>query len=98
MNTAMDQRELDMMDIANTMQTMVWKYGRRKDVVITYEKLTAEALKSFTEWQRGKFVLHTGDERFFITCDGEPLYSVIVNADSLLTAAHELLDLIARKF
>lgn len=98
MNTAMDGRALDMMDIANTLQTMAWKYGCRKDVVITYEKLTAETLNSFTEWQRGKFALHTGDERFFITCDGELLYSVIVNADSLLTAAHELLDLIARKF
>ena len=59
---------------------------------------TEESLKDFTAWDRERLGLHSGGEFFYIRKNGELLYAVITNADSILTAAHELMELIANKF
>ena len=91
----MDQnRTEELTRIARNVMDMVWPYAH---VEITYRRETAESLNDYTEWGRQRFGLLSGEEYFFIW-RGELLYVVCVSADSVLTAAHELMDLIARKF
>ena len=80
--------------IAKCVTDMVWPYAH---VEITYRKETDESLNDYTEWGRQRFGLMAGGEYFFVW-RGQLLYVVCVNADSVLTAAHELMALIAKKF
>lgn len=92
--------------IAIETEKLIRSFGRRKDIAVTFSRLTNETIEEFSAWDRKRFVLLPGDEYFFIweTCrpdvpdpDGL-LYVVNVTADSLLTAASELMNLASRKF
>ena len=95
-----------MRDIAQRVEDMVRKYGRRKDIAVTYDRLSEESLAEFTDFQRRYHGLHTGEEAFLVWETPDPdsvdprrlLYVVYVTADSYMTAAGELVELVSRKF
>lgn len=94
---SIDQRTLDLQQIANDIERMTNRHIS-EPVSITFEKPTYRTLEDFSVFQREKFGLTRGDEYFFISRGQALLYVVNVTADSILTAAHELLGLIAKKF
>jgi len=89
-------REDQLSFVAQTVACMVNRFIR-EPITVTYRKETDESLNDYTEWARKRLGLFSGGEFFYIW-RGELLYAVCVNADSTLTAAHELMDLIHRKF
>lgn len=94
----MDLSKQERMDhIAQCVMDMVNAHIKRS-IGIAWRKETAESVKSYTEYGRKRFGILSGGEYFFISRGSELLYVVDVTADSDLTAAHELMDLIARKF
>ena len=104
--TREDARAYDMTIIADSALKLL-KYVRpERNLGITYIKPNAETIEQFSVWRRMYYHINTGSEYFLVwdySPDGEMdepdlLYSVDVSADSLLTAAHELMDLIAKKF
>lgn len=92
----MDTRMLSFQNVANSIEAMVNRYID-EPIVITYEKLTEDSGKPYSDWDRQRFQLRSGEEYFLIR-RRTLLYAVNVTSDSILTAAHELMDLIARKF
>ena len=66
-------------------------------IEITYRRETKESVNDFTEWARHRHGILSGDEYFYVW-RGELLYAVNVSADSPLTAAEELMRLLAAKF
>ena len=82
--------------IAQSMTRMVNSLIDRP-IEITYRKETAESVHDFTDWAREYHGILSGDENFYVW-RGELLYVVHVNADSYLTAADELMQLLAKKF
>lgn len=92
--------------IAIEIEKLVRSFGRRKDISVTFSRLTDESITEFSDWNRNRFHLHAGEEFFFVWETSRPdvadiyglLYAVNVTADSLLTAASELMNLVARKF
>lgn len=75
-----------------------------RGLVVSYIKMADEDLKSFSDWDRKRFRLHTELE-YFIVVEWEPaatkacvLYVVDVSADSELTAMDELFHLLSYKF
>lgn len=92
--------------IATQIEGLVYQYGRRSDIVITFSKLTNEEIAKFNDWDRKRFCLIPGEECFFVWEAQQPgspstdhlLYVVAVTGDSLLTAAGELMNLVSRKF
>jgi len=102
----MDHRPEQMKRVASQMETIVKENGRRKDISITYCEMDAESIADFTEWERERNELFIGHEYFLIwevpdPCDIDPfhlLYAVNISADSILTAAAELMHLVCRKF
>ena len=97
-------REEQLSDIANRINDLVTDYGRRKDIAIIYSKLNKENLDKFSAFDRERFTLIVGEECFFVcevnmrTAKSNLLYVVAVTGDSLLTAAEELMRLVANKF
>lgn len=89
-------REDQLSFAAHTLACMVNRFIR-EPITITYRKETEESLNDYTEWGRQRFGLRPGEEYFYIW-RGSLLYAVCVTADSVLTAAHELMELIAKKF
>lgn len=85
-------------DIAGTIEEMIRRHGRRKDITVTFEEPTAESLRKFSDFQLRYFALRAGEEYFFVWEPDGLLYAVNVTGDSLLTAAWELMDLVSRKF
>jgi hypothetical protein len=84
--------------IAQSVAEMVNPYIA-EPITITYDVITYETMMGFSEWNRKRFRMLTGEECFFISRPGDGLlYVVNVTGDSILTATHELMDLIARKF
>ena len=90
-------RWLELQRIANCVEAMSNKYIK-EPISITYEELTDESVKAYSDWNRQRFGLCSGEEAFFIFRRSSLLYVVNVSADSYLTAARELMDLIGRKF
>ena len=92
--------------IAIEAEKLICNYGRRRDIAVTFCTLTDEILEEFSAWDRKRFNLLAGEECFFVWETSrhdvpDPyglLYVVNVTADSLLTAASELMNLAARKF
>ena len=92
--------------IAIEAEKLIRSFGRRKDIAVTFSPLTDEIIAEFSAWDRKRFNLLAGDEYFFVWETSRPdvadpnglLYVVNVTADSLLTAASELMNLAARKF
>ena len=98
------ERNVNLASIAAKINDLVDVYGRRNDIIIKYQKLTKESIAEFSDWDRKRFSLIPGDECFFVyevNPDSEKdslLYVVFVTGDSLLTAAKELMELVANKF
>ena len=88
-------------NLADVLTSLIYLYGRRKDIDVTYAKLNEEMLQNFSDFQIQYNRLRIGEEYFFIW-ENEPerglLYVVCVTADSELTAAYEAIELISRKF
>lgn len=97
-------REDDLADIGKRLADITGIYGRRS-ITVRFLKLTPELIAGFTEWDVKRFGLLSGNECYFIYATDETpdakeelLYVVNVTCDSLMTAAYELMDLLARKF
>ena len=92
--------------VAETVQNMIRQYGRRKDIEIAFYKVDDEVLEAFSEYERTKHHMLTGEEMFFIFEVRDPyaidpqhlLYTKCVTGDNVLTAAAELMDLVSKKF
>lgn len=92
-------RTYEMNHIANTIDNMVHMFNTHvPNVAIYYEKMTDESIKTYTDWQRTYNHLLTGEEYFIIWDGPSLLYAVNVSGDSALTAAEELMHLVASKF
>jgi hypothetical protein len=93
-------RAAKMAEIAKAAMSLVRMARPEKDIDIAYARETPESVADFTEWQRELKRIYAGNEYFHIWDgrDGSLLYAVNVTSDSLLTAASELMQLIARKF
>ena len=100
------ERNAKLHDIAKDIENLVRKYGRRDDIIIEGGRLTENDMGMFTEHNRKWLNLFAGEE-YFLVCEIAPdgkhftnglLYAVNVSGDSLLTAAEELMSLVARKF
>ena len=101
-----DARSFDMSAIAESAEKLLKFVRPQRHIGITYIKPDAETIKQFTPWQVERNHIITGCE-YFLVWDYSPnwetdandlLYAVDVTADSLLTAASELMSLISRKF
>lgn len=88
-------REHEMNRIAQSISAMITPYVA---LDIRWRKETEESLKDFTAWERERLDLHAGGEFFYIRKNDELLYVVMTNADSILTAAADLMKLISNKF
>lgn len=86
-------------NIAFYVTQMISTCGRRDDILVTFYRADTESeLAKFTDFQKRYYGIRTGEEYFLIYEKGHQLlYVVNVTADSLLTAASELLDLASRK-
>ena len=69
---------------------------------VEYIRINEENIKCFSDWDRQRFALHTGEECFVVKEGNETfshnLYVVNVSADSEMTALDELFQLLGRKF
>ena len=97
MNRDSMNRADEMLRIGKTLEAMVNRYNR-DPIAITYDDLNDEKIMEYAQWDRERFRLHTGEEAFFVWRRGHLLYVVPVGADSYLTAADELMQLLAKKF
>ena len=94
------QREAEMKKLAEYGKSLVREFGRRKDIIITYDRPTEETISRYTEYQQEYHRIHTGNE-YFLFWEEETmhlLYVKDVSADSALTAAAEMMWLAAKKF
>lgn len=99
-------RAIQMQRIADYAINMVRLARPERDIRIVYIQPDDASIQKFTEWERKRMAIRTGDE-YFLVYDYAPdwntdkpdlLYAVNVSIDSFLTAANELLDLLSRKF
>lgn len=96
MNPVKSKRETEMNRIALKVARIADPYA---PLNIFYCRETAESIRAYSDYERERFHLVPGDEYFFIyQANGALLYTVNVTADAPLTAASELMELIARKF
>lgn len=51
-----------------------------------------------SDWKRNYLQIMDGEDYFFISVGDEILYAINVTGDSTLTAIHELIDQLAKKF
>ena len=102
----MNRRTEQMERVASQIETIVRENGRRNDIAITYCEMDAESLADLSEWECERNELFIGHEYFLIWEVPDPysidpfhlLYAVNVSADSVLTAAAELMNLVSKKF
>ena len=97
---ASGSRAAKMSEIAKAAMSLVRMARPDSDIDIAYAQETPESVADFTEWQRELKRIYAGSEYFHIWDgrSGSLLYAVNVTSDSLLTAASELMQLIANKF
>jgi len=104
--THQEARAYDMQGVADIALKLLKMARPERNLGITYIKPDAETIEQFTAWQRERNHIYTHGE-YFIVWDYTPdwgtdkpdlLYAVDASADSLLTAASELMDLLSRKF
>lgn len=97
-------RDSEMRRIARSAMNMLRLATPNRKLKIGYVVPNDKTIGRYTEWQRMSKGILTGNE-YFLVWDCEPytepprlLYAVNVSADSLLTAAYELMELLHRKF
>lgn len=94
------QREAEMKKLAEYGKSMIREFGRRKDIIVTYDCPDSKTISQYTEYQRKYHQIMTGSE-YFLFWEEETmhlLYVKDVTADSALTAAAEMMWLAAKKF
>lgn len=94
------RREAEMKKLAEYGKTIVREFGRRKDIIITYDRPNDETISRYTDYQRKYHRIMTGNE-YFLFWEEETmhlLYVKDITADSALTAAAEMMWLAAKKF
>ena len=94
------QREAEMKKLAEYGKSMIREFGRRKDIIVTYDCPDSKTISRYTEYQRKYHQITTGSE-YFLFWEEETmhlLYVKDVTADSALTAAAEMMWLAAKKF
>ena len=94
------RREAEMKKLAEYGKSLIREFGRRKDIIVTYDRPDSETISRYTEYQRKHHQIVTGGEYFLFWEEetGHLLYVKDVTADSALTAAAEMMCLAARKF
>ena len=94
------RREAEMKKLAEYGKSLIREFGRRKDIIVTYDSPNSDTISRYTEYQRHYHQIMTGNE-YFLFWDEETmhlLYVKDVTADSALTAAAEMVWLAAKKF
>lgn len=93
------ERNARLKEIAADVTAMIKKYGRRKDVHVSYFQGTEEDVAKFSEWDRIRLSIWP-DREIFLVCEdsGRLLYTVHVDGDSYLTALNEVIRLVSAKF
>ena len=94
------EREAEMKKLAKYGKSMIREFGRRKDIIVTYDRPDSETISRYTEYQRKYHQITTGSE-YFLFWEEETmhlLYVKDVTADSALTAAAEMMWMAAKKF
>lgn len=86
----------EMNRIAASVQEMARPYT--DGIEIAYRHETAESLLDYPRWKVDCLNIIAGDEYFTLSREGCLLYVVNVTADSVLTAAAELLRIMSYKF
>lgn len=94
------ERTAEMKKLAEYGKSMIREFGRRKDIIVTYDRPDSETISRYTEYQRKYHQIMTGSEYFLFWEEetGHLLYVKDVTADSALTAAAEMMWLAAKKF
>ena len=94
------QREAEMKKLAEYGKSLIREFGRRKDIIVTYDCPNSETIGKYTYYQRKLHSIMTGGEYFLFWDEetGHLLYVKDVTADSALTAAAEMVWLAAKKF
>lgn len=104
--TKASKRESEMRRVARSAMNMLRLARPDRKLGIGYVKPDDKQIERYTDWQRQRNHIHTGLEYFMVwdhspdwdTDEPELLYAVDVTADSLLTAAWELFELLSKKF
>ena len=94
------ERTAEMKKLAEYGKSVIREFGRRKDIIVTYDRPNEETISRYTEYQREYHRIVTGSE-YFLFWEEETmqlLYIKDVTADSALAAMAELMCLAARKF
>lgn len=98
------ERDSQMRRVAHSAMNMLRLARPERKLTIGYVVPNDNTIGRYTEWQRVSKGILTGNE-YFLVWDCEPyeeppklLYAMNVSADSLLTAAAELFELLHRKF
>lgn len=94
------RREAEMKKLAEYGKSLIREFGRRKDIIVTYDRPDSETISRYTEYQRKHHQIVTGSE-YFLFWEEETmhlLYVKDVTADSALTAAAEMMWMAAKKF
>lgn len=98
-------RESDMRRVARSAMNILRLTRPDRKLAIGYVKPNDKTIERYTEWQRNRHGIRTGDEYFLVwdcapdyTHTPELLYAVNVSIDSLLCAAWELFGLLSKKF
>ena len=94
------QREAEMKKLAEYGKSLIREFGRRKDIIVTYDCPDSKTIGKYTDYQRKLHSIMTGGEYFLFWDEetGHLLYVKDVTADSALTAAAEMMWLAAKKF
>ena len=94
------RREAEMKKLAEYGKSMIREFGRRKDIIVTYDRPDKKTISRYTEYQRSYHKIMAGSEYFLFWEEetGHLLYVKDVTADSALTAAAEMVWLAAKKF
>ena len=95
-----NKREAEMKKLAEYGKSLIREFGRRQDIIVTYDRPDSETIKRYTDFQREYHGIRTGSEYFMFWEEEKMhlLYVKDVTADSALTAMAELMCLAARKF
>lgn len=94
------ERSKALASVAQNVKCLLKFAHPEKAIDISYAQENLESIKRFSDWQRKYRGIFPGDENFYIydTTTDTLLYVVPVTADSVLTAAAELMRLISAKF
>ena len=93
--TLSNRRSLELEYVTQLVTELAAPYAQ---LDITLREETPETLREYSDFDRQRLGIHSPGEYFVIAKDGHTLYAVNVTCDSVLTAASELMRLIACKF